>query len=79
LEIGAMIRVSITSLVLVLVGTSAGLVLLLWFFGLWWRNRAEARFSKQTKQCPLCFFEFTNENTGSLAPCPRCGAPTDFQ
>ena len=74
-----MIRVSITSLVLVLVCTSAGLVLLLWLFGVWWRSRAEAILQKQSKQCPLCFFEFIKKTPDSLAPCPRCGALTDFR
>lgn len=74
-----MIRVSITSLVLVLVGTSAGLVLLLWLFGAWWQSRSQALLQKQTGQCPLCFFEFLKTKPEPLAPCPRCGAPTDFR
>ena len=74
-----MIRVSITSLVLLLVCTSSGLVLLLWLFGSWWRARNEAILKSQSKQCPLCFFEFLNPTPDSIAPCPRCGAPTDFR
>jgi uncharacterized paraquat-inducible protein A len=72
-----MIRVSLTSMVLVLVCTSAGIVLLLWLLNEWRRFRQNAHLQKRARQCPLCFFEFLQPNESPLASCPRCGAPTD--
>jgi hypothetical protein len=72
-----MIRVSMTSLVLVLVCTSAGIVVLLWLLGEWRRSRREALLRSRSKKCPLCFFEFLTAPDLPRAPCPRCGAPTE--
>ena len=70
-----MIRVSVTSLVLLLIGVSAGTVLLLWFMDAFSRRRREARQNKGVCSCPLCFFEFHNPTKSQLPSCPRCGAP----
>jgi len=72
-----MIRVSITSMVLVLVCTSAGIVVLLWLLSEWLRSRREASLRRRAKKCPLCFFEFLTAAPLPQAPCPRCDAPTE--
>lgn len=71
-----MIRVSVTSLVLLLIGLSAGTVLLLWFMDEVRRRSGELRQKAKIFKCPLCFFEFTPSSQIALPPCPRCGAPS---
>jgi uncharacterized paraquat-inducible protein A len=71
-----MIRVSVTSLVLLLIGVSAGTVLLLWLMDAFRRQRNESRQQKRVCSCPLCFFDFTDQTDSQRPSCPRCGAPT---
>jgi len=71
-----MIRVSPTSLVLILVCASAGFTLLCWLWSELQRARRESAARRNTLRCPLCFFEFHTDPPAPLLPCPRCGAPT---
>ena len=71
-----MIRVSVTSLVVILASLTAGGVTLLWVWWEWSRHRRERVARKKVRQCGLCFFEFLPSTGEVLTNCPRCGALT---
>lgn len=71
-----MIRVSVTSLVLLLIGLSTGTVLLLWYVDEYRKRRSDLIQKSKVFKCPLCFFDFTPASQSDIPPCPRCGAPS---
>ena len=71
-----MIRVSVTSLVVILASVAAGTVLSLWLWWEWQRYRSARKMTRKVRRCRLCFYEFLPGNTAEPAACPRCGAGT---
>lgn len=71
-----MIRVSLSSLAVVLVVLMLGPVILLWIYGEWRRAIEDRKASQRIAQCGMCGFQFRRENLepGALV-CPRCSAP----
>lgn len=73
-----MFRVSITSLVLLLLSCSLGPVLVCWALSAWKARRRERASERVLRRCALCFFEFVPaETTAAPCACPRCSAPTE--
>ena len=70
-----MIRVSLSSLAVVLVVLMLGPVILLWVYGEWRRAIKNREASKHIAQCGMCGFQFRRETLNQTAlVCPRCSA-----
>jgi hypothetical protein len=71
-----MIRVSLSSLAVVLVVLMLGPVILLWIYGEWRRAIMNREASRWIAQCGMCGFQFRRETlVDSALVCPRCEAP----
>lgn len=71
-----MIRVSLSSLAVVLVALMLGPVILMWVYGEWRRAIKNREASQRIAQCGMCGFQFRRDTLEQIAlVCPRCGAP----
>jgi uncharacterized paraquat-inducible protein A len=71
-----MIRVSLSSLAVVLAALMLGPVIIMWVYGEWRRAKKYREAMQGVTQCVMCGFQFRRENPKQTAAlCPRCDAP----
>jgi hypothetical protein len=69
-----MIRVSLSMLVFVYLGTFLALIFSNWIFWNVGRLRRERQALRHRLRCALCAFEFQDLSDDLLPRCPRCGS-----
>lgn len=68
-----MIRISLSTLVLIYLLLMLGPIFVAWLYNEWRRQRRERAAFRHVLRCGMCGFEF-EDKTGTLLPrCPRCG------
>ena len=69
-----MIRVSLTTLLLIYLAGMLALVCIAWVSAAWRRRSFERHASRHMLRCALCCFEFEDASDALLPGCPRCGS-----
>ncbi len=69
-----MIRVSLSTLVLICLVLMIGPILCFWLLNEWRRQRRERAAFRHVIRCPMCGFEHEDKSRELLVRCPRCAA-----
>lgn len=69
-----MIRVSLSTLVVIYLGLMLGPILGAWLFSEWRRQRRERAAFRHVLRCKLCASEYADATSTLLPRCPHCGA-----
>ena len=68
-----MIRVSLTLLIFIYLTGFLTVIIALWVWSEWSRQRRERRAVRHRLRCAMCSFEFEDASETPLPRCPRCG------
>ena len=69
-----MIRVSLSTLVVIYLVLMLGPILGAWLFSEWRRQRRERAAFRHVLRCKLCACEYADATSTLLPRCPHCGA-----
>lgn len=69
-----MIRLHLSTLIVVVMLIGVTLVVSLWTWSLWQERRREVRRRRIAIQCRICSCTYTPSERGSLSVCPSCGS-----
>jgi predicted Zn-ribbon and HTH transcriptional regulator len=69
-----MIRVDLSTLVLIALLLMMGPIVLAWLLNEYRRSRREKAAFQHVLHCRLCSFEFEDQGQEALSRCPRCGS-----
>ena len=69
-----MIRVSLTTLLLIYLAGMLVLVCIAWISAAWRRRAIERHALRHVLRCALCNFEFEDSSDALLPRCPRCSS-----